>query len=153
MKEIKDIDLKLCEFQGSLFEESINYFNCGTPQFIKIFMNSDLALRMDDPAFMMESNDTRVYLEELKKNYKLNRGKDKYPHNVMVWIGYLYRYFSILYGFSSKKVYKIIKPKELYGLYDSYHSLDPKEAIKRIIESKNIKTEINLIEIAKKYYL
>ncbi len=39
---------------------------------------------------------------------------------------------------SSIQVYKIVKPKELRGLYLPYHTLDPSQAIERILESKNL---------------
>lgn len=152
MKEIDNIGLNLCEYQANLFETSINVLECSSIYFIKIFMNSTLANRIDNPVFIFESIDVNAALYELKQTNKLNRGKDKYPSYVMKWIGYIYRYFSYTYQFSSKRVYKIIKPKELYTLYEAYHSLDPKEAISRIIDSKNI-NNIDLIELAKKHYL
>ena len=39
---------------------------------------------------------------------------------------------------SSIQVYKIVKPKELRGLYLPYHTLDPSQAIERILGSKNL---------------
>ena len=35
-------------------------------------------------------------------------------------------------------MYKIVKPKELRGLFLGYHSLDPAQAIERILESKGM---------------
>lgn len=153
MKEIDNVGLKLCEYQSSIFENSVDYFNCSSIYFVKVFMNSDFAKRIDNPSFLLESIDTYAAFNELMVNHKMNRGNERYPSYVMRWIGYIYRYFSYSYELSSKRVYKIIKPKELFGLYESYHSLDPKEVIERIIESKRIKNESNLIELAKKYYL
>ena len=152
MKEIDNVGLKLCEYQANLFEASLSILECSSIYFIKIFMNSILANRIDKPAFILESIDVDAALYELKQTNKLNRGKEKYPTYVMKWIGYMYRYFSYTYEFSSKRVYEIIKPKELYALYEAYHSLDPKEAISRIVDSKNVKS-IDLIELAKKHYL
>jgi hypothetical protein len=42
-------------------------------------------------------------------------------------------------------MYKIIKPNELKRLYFSYHSLDPAQAIERILESKGISSEDDMI--------
>ena len=36
------------------------------------------------------------------------------------------------------QVYKIIKPKELRGLFLPYHTMDPAQAIERILEAKGI---------------
>ena len=38
----------------------------------------------------------------------------------------------------SAKVYKIVKPKELRGLFLPYHTMDPAQAIERILEAKNL---------------
>lgn len=152
-KEIDNIGLTLCDYQSDLFEKSVNYLSCSSIYFIKTFMNSKIAKRIDNPAFLLESVDVTALLNDLNNQHKLNRGKELYPTYVMKWIGYIYRFFSYTYNYSSKKVYEIVKPKELYALYEPYHSLDPKEAIERIIESKNINTNIDLIELAKKYYL
>lgn len=56
----------------------------------------------------------------------------------MYWIGYLYRYFSYTYDYSSSKVYKIVKPKELRGLFLPYHTMDTAAAIERILEAKRM---------------
>ena len=37
---------------------------------------------------------------------------------------------------TSSQVYKIVKPKELRGLFLPYHTLDPAQAIERIMEVK-----------------
>src|SRR5574344_2224922 len=53
-------------------------------------------------------------------------------------MGYLYRYMAFTYDLTSIQTYKIVKPKELNVLYYTYHTLDCKEAIERIFESKEI---------------
>ena len=65
-------------------------------------------------------------------------GSVKYTHNEMYWIGYLYRYFAFTYELSSAQVYKIVKPKELRGLFLPYHTLDPAQAVERILEAKGM---------------
>lgn len=56
----------------------------------------------------------------------------------MYWIGYLYRYFAFTYELSSVQVYKIVKPKELRGLFLPYHTMDPAQAVERILEAKGM---------------
>ena len=36
------------------------------------------------------------------------------------------------------QVYKIVKPKELRGLFLPYHTMDPSQAIDRILEAKGL---------------
>ena len=65
-------------------------------------------------------------------------GSEKYTYNEMYWMGYVYRYYAYTYQCSSVSVYKTIKPKELRGLFLPYHTLDPSQAIERILEAKGI---------------
>lgn len=58
--------------------------------------------------------------------------------NELYWIGYIYRYYSYTYEMSSVQVYKVVKPKELRGLFLPYHTMDPAQAIERILEAKNL---------------
>lgn len=78
-------------------------------------------------------------LNMIEEEYGASKyGSVKYNLNELYWIGYLYRYFSYTYNMSSIQVYKIVKPKELRGLYLPYHTLDPSQAIERILGSKNL---------------
>lgn len=139
MRKIDDTGLMLAKFQGDLFEKSTEYLNCSSVYFVKKFMNSKLVKSIDDSAFINESKDIYLILDELQKETDLSVGKKKLPKSVMSWIGYLYRYWSYVYEVSSNYLFKIIKTEELSRLYEAYHSLDVEEAIKRISESKNIR--------------
>ena len=78
-------------------------------------------------------------LNMIEEEYGASKyGSVKYNLIELYWIGYLYRYFSYTYNMSSIQVYKIVKPKELRGLYLPYHTLDPSQAIERILGSKNL---------------
>ena len=72
---------------------------------------------------------------------KTSYGKEKFSAEELYWIGYIYRYWCYTYDKTSRQVYKIIKPKELRDLYYPYHSLDPMQAIERILEAKKMKEE------------
>lgn len=139
MRKIDDIGYELCKYQSGLFEHSASYLTCSSKFFYKQFMNSSLAKRMDNPAFAFESLDVLAALDELKKEKKLETGKEKFATYILSWSGYLLRYWSYTYEISSKRLFKYIKLEELGKLYEAYHSLDIEEAIKRISESKNIR--------------
>jgi hypothetical protein len=68
----------------------------------------------------------------------------------MYWIGYIYRYFVITYELTSMQVYKIVKPKELKGLFLPYHTMDPSQAIERILEAKGLFTDEKM-ELERQY--
>ena len=53
----------------------------------------------------------------------------------------MYRYWCYTRRISSKALYKMIKPEELRKVYYPYHSLDPAQAIERIIEANGLGEE------------
>lgn len=139
MKVIDDIGIKLCKVQGEIFSLSIAKTECSSAIFIRRFMNSYFASRLDNGGLVSEVFDSNVVFEELEYEYGASSyGKEKYSTEELYWIGYIYRYWCYTRELTSKQVYKIIKPKELRGLYFPYHSLDPKQAIDRILEAKDI---------------
>lgn len=139
MKKIDRDGLLLCKIQGELFESSYEKENCSSEVFIRRFMNSNIAIELDSTAFLDDTKTIQNIFDEIEKEYGIsNYGKNKFNKEALYWIGYLYRYFSYTYELSSKEVYRIIKPKELNELYLPYHTLDPKVAIERILEEKNI---------------
>lgn len=146
MREIDDYGLKLCKYQGSLFQASLDKTECSSPVFLRRFMYSDVAKRMDSEGFLFEPTDVTDAIDEIEKQFgKSDYGKIRYGENELYWMGYLYRYWTYTRERGSKTVYKLIKPEELRKLYFPYHSLDPSQAIERIMDSKGISAEIDMI--------
>ena len=105
-------------------------------------MNSSVASRMDRNSFLFEACDQNSVLQEIEQEFgATDYGKEKYSTEELYWIGYLYRYWCYTFSKTSKQVYKLIKPKELRALYYPYHSLDPMQAIERILEAKELLEE------------
>lgn len=145
MKQMDSLGIKLCIIQANFFENSVNEFIGSSAIFIRRFAYSKLAKRMDQIAFLFGSDNPKDLYKEIEDEFgKTSYGSEKYKRNELFWIGYIYRYWSYTYEISTYDVYKIVKPSELRLLYFPYHSLDPKQAIERILESKNIK-EIDYI--------
>lgn len=145
MKDIDEYGLKLCAYQADIFRKSASDQECSSGIFVRRFMNSELAERMDRKGSFFESSSVSGAFEELNRQYgKSSYGKIKYGAEELYWIGYIYRYWSYISDSSSKHLYKVIKPDELRRLYLPYHSLDPKQAIERIMETEkeNEKTDI-----------
>lgn len=142
MRDIKKINrdgLLLCELQAKAFENSIDKMESSSEIFIRRFMKSKIAKRLDNQSILDSNIQTNDILQLVDEEYgATNYGSVKYTHNEMYWIGYIYRYFSFTYDLSSSQVYKIIKPKELRGLFLPYHTMDPSQAIERILEAKGM---------------
>ena len=142
MRAFDETGLKLSRMQAELFVLSESKLECSSPIFLRRFMLSKVAARMDQDGFLYESCTTDGILQEIDEEFgATNYGKEKYSTEELYWMGYLYRYWCYTYRKSSKQVYKLMKPKELRSLYYPYHSLDPAQAIERILESKNLGEE------------
>ena len=143
MRKFDKDGLILCEMQGQVFEMSIETTSTSSEIFIRRFMQSIIAKSLDiQPKDIFE----RIVEQYGESKY----GSVKYSPNEMYWIGYIYRYFSYTYEKSSSQVYKIIKPKELRDLFFAYHTMDPSQAIERILEAKGY--PINEEEELKRQY-
>lgn len=147
MKKISKDGLLLCELQAETFEESIDKMDTSTEIFIRRFMKSKIAKQLDDESILEQNIQAKDILDLINEEYGVSDyGSVKYNRNEIYWIGYLYRYFSFTYELSSVQVYKIVKPKELRGLFLPYHTMDPAQAIERILEGRGMlideKTEL-----------
>ena len=102
-------------------------------------MKSEIAKRFDNESVLETNIQANDILQLVDEEYGVSDyGSVKYTHNEMYWIGYIYRYFAVTYELTSPQVYKIVKPKELRGLFLPYHTMDPAQAIERILEAKEM---------------
>jgi hypothetical protein len=150
MRKMDSLGLKICSYQALLFESSIVQTDCSSKIFIRRFMNSNLSKRMDSVGFMFDSLDVSDAIKELEAQYGVSAyGVEKFTVEEMHWIGYIYRYWAYITEKSSKQIYKIVKPEKMRKLYFPYHSLDPLQAIERIIEETEPDEQSGLDDIAK----
>lgn len=139
MKKIDKNGLLLCELQATAFENSVDKLDSSSEIFIRRFMKSQIAKRMDNESVLESNIQANDILELIEEEYGVsNYGTVKYTYDEIYWIGYIYRYFVITYELTSAQVYKIVKPKELRGVFLPYHTMDPAQAIERLLEAKGI---------------
>lgn len=139
MKKISKDGLILCELQAKAFEGSVEKMSTSSEIFIRRFMRSLIARRMDDGSILETNIQPNDILDLINEEYGISSyGSVKYTKNELYWIGYVYRYFAYTYDKSSYQVYKIVKPKELREVFLPYHTLDPSQAIERILEAKGL---------------
>ena len=152
MKKIDKDGLLLCELQAKTFEMSIDATKVSSEIFIRRFMNSQISKSIDSCEILQTNMQAKDILERIEEQYgKSNYGSKRYTKNELYWIGYIYRYFSYTYEKSSVQIYKIVKPKELRALFLPYHTLDPTQAIERILEAKNLFIDDDKAEIVRQY--
>lgn len=124
------IDLCLADMQGRLFENSRKY-NFDSEIFIEVFMNSDIAKDLDSKISIKKLADDKIimkkFLESSKKN--LSTIGHSFDEEILYWIGYVYRYWNILTGESSKDIYKKASVRLMEEKYDEYHLVDIEDVI------------------------
>ena len=137
MKEWDDEGKRRAQYQGELFALSREQVASSSAIFLRRYMNSKVARRLDREGFLFEACDTETVFQEIEEEFgSSDYGKVKFEREELYWLGYLYRYWSYTRGLSSKQVYQIKKPSELRALYFPYHSLDPEQVIERILETE-----------------
>lgn len=69
MKKIDEIGLKLCKIQAEVFSASVKETNCSSPIFMRRFMNSQVAQRMDLGGFLFEACDVSQIFQEIEMEF------------------------------------------------------------------------------------
>lgn len=136
----KSLQLTLCDTQGKLFELS-GERGYDSEKFIKAFMTTDISKDMDKDFH---------HVQWAGKEYIMSRMEDEnsnaisnngivFDNETLYWTGYIYRYWNIYTGESSKDIYKQAPAKTMRTVYLMYHTMSPELAIDRLRESYNEK--------------
>ena len=136
----KSLQLTLCDTQGKLFELS-GERGYDSEKFIKSFMTTDISKDMDKDFH---------HVQWAGKEYIMSRMEDEnsaaisnngvvFDNETLYWTGYIYRYWNIYTGESSKDIYKQAPAKTMQTVYLMYHTMSPELAIDRLKESYNEK--------------
>ena len=136
----KSLQLTLCDTQGKLFELS-GKRGYDSENFIKVFMTTDISKDMDK-AFH--------HVQWAGKEYIMSRMEDEnataidsngivFDNETLYWTGYIYRYWNIYTGESSKDIYRQAPAKTMQTVYLMYHTMSPELAIDRLKETYNEK--------------
>ena len=130
MRKIDEIGLKLCKMQADVFSASANETNCSSPIFMRRFMNSQVAQRMDLGGFLFEACDVNRIFEEIDAEFgESSYGKEKYSEAELYWIGYIYRYWSSIWlketsNWQGDSISFWKRRREGRGGYAAYHKQD-----------------------------
>ena len=89
---MNDIELKLCDIQGRLFELSVER-QLKSASFIKVFMNSETSKALDSTYNRMQWAGEEYLLEEVvdAAGDKVSKGGEIYSKDLIYWTGYIYR--------------------------------------------------------------
>lgn len=128
----ESLKLALCEMQAQLFVQSQEK-GYASESFIKTFMLSDVAKDLDMPFNHMQWAGAHYLMSRMEEEYadKLAQG-ECYDTETLYWAGYLYRYWHIYKGESSREIYKQASAKTMRIVYLMYHTMSPEMAIDRL---------------------
>ena len=131
----ESLKLALCEMQAQLFVLSQEK-GYASESFINAFMNSDIAEDLDMPFNHMQWAGTHYLMSRMEEEHtnKLTHG-ECYDIETLYWAGYLYRYWHIYTGESSREILKQASAKTMRVVYLMYHTMSPEMAIDRLKES------------------
>lgn len=140
MKRVNEEGRALCRLQGEIFEVSPEVSPSGSAVFVRRYMYSAVAARMDRCTGNTETGTAAALVEEVEREYGGRPyGKERFAAEELYWMGYLYRFWALERGMRSKELVKIIGANELRGLYFPYHTMDAEQAVERILEAKGLK--------------
>ena len=137
---MNELQLKLCDIQGRLFELSAEK-KYNSTAFIKAFMMSDTAKELDSKYNRMQWAGEEYLLEEVASvaGESLTRNGEIFSADVLYWIGYIYRYWHYYNGEDSAKIYKQAPVQTMKRNYMIFHTMDPVLAIEDLKEIHNQK--------------
>ena len=137
---MNELQLKLCDIQGRLFELS-DEKKYNSAAFIKAFMMSDTAKELDSKYIRMQWAGEEYLLEEVASvaGESLTRNGEIFSADVLYWIGYIYRYWHYYNGEDSAKIYKQAPAQTMKRNYMIFHTMDPVLAIEDLKEIHNQK--------------
>lgn len=133
---MNELELKLCDIQGRLFELSVER-NYDSAAFVEAFMTSKTAKALDSKYNRMQWAGEEYLLEEVAadtSNAPISRSGEVFPKDVLYWIGYIYRYWHYYNGEDSASIYKQAPVKTMKRNYLMFHTMDPSLAIEDLKE-------------------
>ncbi len=136
----KSLQLTLCDTQGKLFELS-GERGYDSDTFIKAFMTTDISKDMDKDFHHVQWAGKEYIMSRMEdENFDaISKNGIVFDNETLYWTGYIYRYWNIYTGESSKEIYKQAPAKTMQTVYLMYHTMSPELAIDRLKESYNEK--------------
>ena len=132
----KSLQLTLCDTQGKLFELSGDR-GYDSEAFIKVFMTTDISKDMDKDFHHVQWAGKEYIMSRMEDENAENMRTDGkvFDNETLYWTGYIYRYWNMYTGESSKEIYKQAPAKTMRTVYLMYHTMSPELAIDRLKES------------------
>ncbi|HBY20566.1 MAG: hypothetical protein A2Y24_07570 [Clostridiales bacterium GWE2_32_10] len=136
-KELSEFETAVCRNQALLFQECQWDFDVDSKDFIAKFMNGNIAASMDKQLSPFHNTGIKQIGEAMLDEYEIDRfNGNEHNQEVLYWMGYIYRYWNMWLGESSKEIYEIADYDYMSTVYNYFHTLSPETAIMRIKNKK-----------------
>ena len=133
IKMLSRFERQLCDIQGRLFKLSLTK-ELDSADFIQKFMNSETCDFFDMPYDRLQWAGEEYILENLLEETKVLTGDTQYNKEVLFWTGYVYRYWHLSTGESSRDIYAQADAEQMNECYLGFHALDVAMAIEDLKE-------------------
>ena len=138
-RSVDALSHSLASSQARIFERSVA-LGIPSKQFARCYLLSMEARQLDELNLDVAGLSEEEIFDSICVRIKTDRG-GVYSFSVMHFMGYFYRMAAYLTGYSSKKLYQIIKPDFLNKNYPSLHALPIEEAVKEVFEVVGVEEE------------
>ncbi len=130
-----ELELKLCDIQGRLFELS-GEKSLPSAAFIRAFMTSDVAKELDSRYNRAQWMGEEYLLEEILSDLHgtFPGMGEVYQKDILYWIGYIYRYWHFYTGEDSLRILRQASVEIMKRNFMMFHTMDPVLAIEKLKE-------------------
>ena len=122
-KTLNGFERQLCDIQGRLFERSIDK-GLDSIDFINKFMDSKTCEYLDMPYDRLQWAGEEYILENLLEETVVQSAGEQFRKEEMFWAGYVYRYWHLLTGESSRRILIQADAELMKDSYLGFHALD-----------------------------
>ena len=138
MKKFDHNGLLLAEYQGKLFEKSVD-LDCSTAVFLRRFLHSDFVKKMDKNDASSLTLDVNEGMQSIQNQFgKSDYGKVKYSKDALFWMGYMYRYISYTREIRTRFLMELLDYRQMNDVYYSFHTQDPEWCIQSLLEINHL---------------
>lgn len=133
----RSMELALADMQAKIFALS-GRRGYASEKFIKLFMKSNAAARLDDSYDRLQWAGANYVMECLEENEDFS-GQDMatgkiYDEETLFWMGYTYRLWHFISGKSSREIYRVADAETMYYAFPGYHTFSVELAVEKLEE-------------------
>jgi len=132
-KTLSGFELWLCDIQGRLFERSL-VKDLDSADFMEKYMTGVTCAFFDLPYDRHQWAGEEYIMEALLEETPVLPAGVKYDKEELYWAGYVYRYWQLLTGETSREIYAQTPARDMKDCWPGFHSLDVAMAIENLKE-------------------